>query len=569
MDRVQRLLLGSELFSDQPRASAINELLAHNLGDQQVGAGIRVWQNHSASLFVKAIEAYGVFSGLDFDLNDDGYDDAFTWHEFASTDIHVVWVDVDRLVSGGGDARQWFATQLAALQSQVEHDILVVVSSQVPDTARVWAVAAITLLSHRQVFNVWGDESELPADAVIDLRMVKVGGTYVSMKRQIQIARDVFRELAAVLPSSPKKLVVLDLDWTMYSGVLLEDGVQGITFEAAHIEMWAVVRKMFDSGVMLGIASKNDVGLVEELFREHQAVIKMELNQFIGVEAHFGSKTDSISRMIDLARTTPRDAVFVDDNVGEIAQVLADIPDMNVVIGNMGSSTVRWLTSIPGFTLDKRDANAATRVADIRARAEREGRGEHESNHHAGSADVLNQLGLEVDFRPSQPDDLDRIIDMIARTNQFNANLVRFDRREVLDYVKRDGHEFITATLRDKFVDSGIIFAALVAVDVDSSQIVVDSLVMSCRAMGRGLEPVIVWGSLVALAERMAIDNVRLTWSKGPRNQPFFDFLSRTLPAETVEETSKDSDSGNTVVRTETLRQLAQVGFRVKTYIEE
>lgn len=570
MDNVEKLALGSELFRDIPSASVINTLASLDREGMTSGPKIRIWQNHSAAAFAKALKAFGAFHNVAIDVNDQGYDDSFMWFGFDSSDLSIVWVDVDRLGATTADSKQWFMSQLHELVRKSINPIFVVVSSQYPDSAENWSNSAREVLNESGiVWSIWDGIDPSNVSSVVDLRMVKVGGTYVAMKRSNQIARTVYSQINKLIPYAPKKLLVLDLDWTMYQGVLLEDGVSGISFSAENDELWTLVRQLFEAGVMLGIASKNELSLVEDLFELHQSSIRMTLDQFISVEAHFGSKSQSISKMIELARTTSRDTIFIDDNVGEIAQVLSELADLNVVVGNMGSATNAWLRSIPGLTADKVDENAATRVADIRARASRDEALGLTNENSGPSTEVLNQLGLEVDIRRSKSIDIDRVVDMIARTNQFNANLVRHTDKAVKDYVQLPGHAYVTASLRDKFVDSGIIFAALVANDTDSRRMKVDSLVMSCRAMGRGLEPLIVWQSLNTLVEQSGVSEIELTWERGARNQPFFDFLAESLPAEYGSTIDTNLESGHTIIPASLLSELAKVDFKVKTTVEE
>ena len=123
---------------------------------------------------------------------------------------------------------------------------------------------------------------------------------------------------------------------------------------------------------------------------------------------------------------------------------------------------------------------------------------------------------------------------MIARTNQFNSNLERRTPSEI-KYLLNVGSKFVTASLKDRFVDSGIIFAALG--HHEKNTFVVDNLVLSCRAMGRGLEPLIVGKGLNLLATDSACSEIEIGWVKGPRNLPFLEFLEKTISNELPPET--------------------------------
>jgi FkbH-like protein len=260
----------------------------------------------------------------------------------------------------------------------------------------------------------------------------------------------------------------------------------------------------------------------------------------MGTEIHFGPKSDSVESLMALARTTPSATVFVDDNVGELAEVISRFPDINLVVGGLKSTTRHWLQSgIPGIKWGTRDDNVEARVADIKARRARDDVAKNvASNDSLDSSSFLREMGIELHVKADDSQDLPRIIDMISRTNQFNTNLDRKTEAELLEVATKSETHWVTVGLRDKFVDSGVIFAIVVERN-EFGKSSASNFVMSCRAMGRGLEPLIVRESIRALAESTQETEIFVPWISGPRNQPALEFLKENSVG-----FSSDNDEG-------------------------
>ena len=549
---------GTELFSAPPSISTINSLSSAHSTTEQDTVNIRIWQNHSAAIFQKTLLAICSYHSVCAAIDDQGYDDSFSWHGLNQLDIPIVWVDIDRLEGGSASALEWFSTRIVELTNLTTLLPIVILASEERLTAQSWVES---LRTYANTISIWDlpDLSESIDKSPIDARMKSIGGTYVAMVSQASIASAVIKWVFEQINFPPKKLIVIDFDWTMYDGVLLEDGPENVILQSHHLTLWKILKQAYESGVMLAIASKNEQKLVEEFFDFHSKSLPLNLSDFITVEAHFGPKSESIAKAISLARTTDKDTIFIDDNVGELAEVEAKFKSINLVIGGLGNTTNNWLNSFPGIKWGKIDSNAQTRVADIKARAERESFAKETGNHEVNS-EFLNNMELEVSFSLNNPENVDRLTDMIARTNQFNSNLERRTPSEIKSSLNA-GSRFVTASLKDRFVDSGIIFAALG--HNEKSTFVVDNLVLSCRAMGRGLEPLIVGKGLNLLATESDCSKIEIGWVKGPRNLPFLEFLEKTISSDLPPETQ-----GASIINTVDFGAPLSEGPIVKLYVE-
>jgi len=525
-------------FQDVPSIAKLNSPPAAIHG---APIKVRVWQNHSPALFLRFSNSFARFSGYEIQFLDEGYDDSFSWFGLqnfeSSASSHVIWVDIDRFTGDEQESQSWFLERLRVLRSNSAKTIVCYLSSMSQLKARLWRDAIEIELPGVGARSTWESHNR-SVDGVIDARMERIGGTYVSARAQSIAARNFAVQDLVSSVVDPVKLIIVDLDWTLYSGVLLEDGPEGITLTDEHLALWGSLREAHDSGILLGIASKNEPTLVSEFFSIHVKKLPLGLDDFVGTEIHFGNKSESVASLIDVARTVPSASVFIDDNVGELAEVITKVPDLNLIVGGLGETTHNWLRGgIAGINWGARDANAKARLADIKARILREGLNTQERAHEVvDSTAFLKDMGISITVRADNPADLERLTDMIARTNQFNTNLERKSLADVQSVATINDTHWVTVSLRDKFAESGIIFSILAEKDAESSWFA-SNFVLSCRAMGRGLEPLIVRESLKALADVAGAESISVPWIEGPRNQPALDFL-RAHSAKPVEGSS-------------------------------
>jgi FkbH-like protein len=175
--------------------------------------------------------------------------------------------------------------------------------------------------------------------------------------------------------------------------------------------------------------------------------------------------------------------------------------------------TRRALAHLPALWRWRVGADDAKRVADQAANAER--------LRLADDLDpeaYLASLGVRLRFARNPADQLDRMAEMSGKTNQFNLALARLSRTDYAGRLAGDGAAIVTVELSDRLADSGVI--ALLAAHRDGRRLVVDELLVSCRAMGRRLEDSIVIGALQTLPELAEVDELVFHVADGPRNQP-------------------------------------------------
>ena len=330
--------------------------------------------------------------------------------------------------------------------------------------------------------------------ALIDERTAALTGSRISRDAQVQLARALGARWlpASLLP--PRKMVAVDLDETLHRGVLGEDGIQGVEVTPAHARLHAHLKELAAGGVLLALVSRNEPEDVERLFAARRADYGLALDDFVAIEVSWGSKAAAVRCAAAAARIGEDAVVFVDDNPGELLTVGLQCAGVALVHAQADADrTVDALRWQPGLWRWTGDDAATVRAGDLAANAARE-----RLLHEAADFDrYLEELGVRAEIGVDREEQLTRLADLSAKTNQFNLTVARLGQADLQRAMRDDDRYVVSVALSDRLSESGII--ALLAVRNDKGRLRVDELAMSCRAMGRGLESLLISQALRAL----------------------------------------------------------------------
>jgi FkbH-like protein len=284
-----------------------------------------------------------------------------------------------------------------------------------------------------------------------------------------------------------KKVLALDLDGTVWGGVLGDDGPDGIEVAGgyrgdAFQAFQRTVRQLGSQGVLVTAVSKNDLEPVREVLRTHPELALRE-EDFVRVSANWEPKPGNLRETAAVLNVGLDSFVFVDDSAYECGLVRRELPEVAVVaVGDDPAWHVARLLADGWF-----DAREVT--ADDRARP---GRYRDESTRadflrsSQSLDDYLRELGVVVRFGPARPRDLGRLSQLTLRTNQFNLTTDRLQPAE-LDAVVADPRRAVHAIrAADRFGDNGIVGAVFTRREDDGVHI--DNFLLSCRVFSRGIE---------------------------------------------------------------------------------
>jgi FkbH-like protein len=321
-----------------------------------------------------------------------------------------------------------------------------------------------------------------------DARMFLASRLPISASSFRTYSRGLVRSLSA-LYRAPRKVLCTDLDNTLWGGILGEDGPEGIATGSAfpgnsYLEYQKYLRQLSSRGILLAIISKNNEADVREAFQIRAADLGVGLDNFAATKISWNEKSDSIREVAKELSLGLDSFVFVDDNPIECEAVRQQLPEVAVLEAPSDEpwKLVELLSSQPFFDAAVVTADDLNRLHEYKAQSQRK-----ELASNAGSRDeFLASLGIVCTFLSALDAPLTRSVQLLAKTNQFNLTTRRRSAAEVEEFAASPGGQAIAVRVRDRFGDAGVVGLALARTKGDSCFI--DSLLLSCRVIGRGIE---------------------------------------------------------------------------------
>jgi FkbH-like protein len=334
----------------------------------------------------------------------------------------------------------------------------------------------------------------------------------VSFDCLVPYVRNVARVIGAIYGRSAK-CVALDLDNTLWGGVIGDDGLDGIKLGEgnpigeAHKAFQEYLKQLRQRGVILAVCSKNDEVNALAPFEKHADMV-LRRSDIACFKANWKGKPDNL-REIAAELNIGLDAiVFVDDNPAERAHVRQRVPQVKVVeLPADPAGYAQALDEAALFEIAALSAEDRQRTEQYAANAARQQMMKESAADYAGYLRTLNQRATVAPFLDS---DLDRITQLTNKSNQFNLTTRRVTRSEVEQMMTSP--DTLTATVRlvDCFGDNGLIsvFAASRRHDRDADELAIDVWLMSCRVLKRGVEQLLL-NHAVERARAMGITALR------------------------------------------------------------
>jgi FkbH-like protein len=478
---------------------------------------VRVQRNHSFEHVASAAEAWASFGGFKLIWAEAPYDDSLSMRlSDEQADLDLIWYDVESLQSRPGlDASAWLRSRAQALRGISAAPILMVVVGLDKEAEQALR-SSISDLPGVRLAPVSQVLSGLPDP--FDRRLQKLSGSRLSQNANLTMAKHMACHWLPALMAPRIKAVMVDLDQTLYEGVVGEDGV-AVRLTPAHASLQSALVKLKASGVFIGIVSRNAPEDVERLFAERKD-FPLKLTDCSAVEIGWGSKVEAMLRACQKLKIDASAALFIDDNPGELVEMAERLPATRLLHASQDTErTLRELEFYPGLWSWGVSSADLLRIADLEAEAARKGIQIKAQDKAAYLRELSPQL--EVRLRPASLSG--RLHELSQKTNQFNLNLGRLDEVKVHDYLNKAGHFAATVGLSDRLTDSGVV-AAMFGRIVDD-EVFVEEWVISCRALGRELEDAMAASALAAVTKQAKV--VWFHYRSGPRNAPGREWLSR------------------------------------------
>ena len=339
------------------------------------------------------------------------------------------------------------------------------------------------------------------------------------------------RETAAVLASDVglgARCLVLDLDNTLWGGIVGEEGPQGVTVGEgpegeAYADFQEYLRDLGRRGLLLAVASKNDAEAARAPFEQNPGM-RLRLDDFSAFVADWRRKPEQLVEIAEKLGLGLDALVFADDNPAECAEVAAALPAVDTLVLDVPASEL-----IRTVATSLRFEPSSLTTEDVARRDSYGGRAAAEALRASGASleDFWRSLEMRARVRDIDDGSVERAAQLTQKTNQFNLTLVRRTVEEVRQLAAEPSSICKTLELRDRFAQHGIVGLVFAVPSAeDAATLVLDTLLLSCRVIGRTAET-----HLLAHVSGIALDigcvRLRGSYVHGPRNALVADLFPR------------------------------------------
>ncbi|NTG16465.1 HAD-IIIC family phosphatase [Agrobacterium rhizogenes] len=315
------------------------------------------------------------------------------------------------------------------------------------------------------------------------------------------------------------RLIVVDLDNTLWGGIAGDDGIESVALGGdfpgnAYQDFQLMLRSLSQRGIGLAIASKNDPQLAFEIIDNHPHMA-LRTKDFVDHEIHWNQKADSISRITKRLNLGLANVLFLDDNPVEREAVKRAFPQ--VIVPDIGHDPalycdiVRQIPQLNAALITNNDRKRADSFKQLKAVSDAR---ERSTDHFS----FIRDLDVHVLFSRLSPGNIARAEQLMAKTNQFNTTVKRYSSTD-LKRINDQGSAVIVIDVADKF-NSKEIMGVIILRDY----FILDSVVLSCRALGKGVEQNIFQAISKHIFERTK-EFARVDFHRTPRNQVAGDVL--------------------------------------------
>lgn len=344
-------------------------------------------------------------------------------------------------------------------------------------------------------------------------------------------AGDIISAIVAIKGLS-RRLIVLDLDNTLWGGVIGETGWQGIRLGGhdhigeAYKEFQKELKALSNRGIQLAIVSKNDENVALEALDNHGEML-LKRNDFAGWRINWHDKAANIVSLVEDIGLGLTSVVFIDDNPAERDRVANALPA--VFVPEWPQDPTAYVTALRALScfhpnaISKEDRDRKAMYVAERARKDvQQGVDSPE--------EWLKRLGTRLYISRLNTSNVTRITQLFNKTNQLNLSTRRLSESEILAWAQAPNHSLLAFSASDHFGDMGLV--GIIGVEANGKQGTLTDFILSCRVMGRKVEETMLHLAACELVN-LGADTMKIYYKQTARNRPTLDVLLTAGLAET------------------------------------
>jgi len=320
-----------------------------------------------------------------------------------------------------------------------------------------------------------------------------------------------------------RKVLVLDCDNTLWGGVVGEDGLGGIRLDpgypgSAYLAFQREILNLRARGVLIAVVSKNNEADVLEVLREHPHMLIHE-SDLAAWRINWQDKATNLREIAEELNIGVDSLVLADDSEFECGLVREQLPDVGVLsLGAEPARFVSLMTEVAFF-------DSLSLTADDRSRADMYvADRERKASVHATTSieEYLASLEMEALIGPPGPTEIARVAQLTQKTNQFNLTTIRYTEGDIELRAAAQESDVHCLRLRDRFSDLGLVGVAIV--DYHGEDATIDTLLLSCRVLGRGVEDTFI-AHVAHVASRRGASRLIGTYRPTAKNEQVSGFF--------------------------------------------
>ncbi len=358
---------------------------------------------------------------------------------------------------------------------------------------------------------------------VFDFRQYFLGDIKISLEYIPQFAEDLMGYVKAMMGLN-KKCIVLDLDNTLWGGVVGEDGFNGIKLGFtppgnAYVEFQRSILALNQRGIILAINSKNNEDDALEVLRNHPYMILREEN-FASVKINWNDKVVNMKEIAEELNIGLDSMVFFDDDPVNREYMMLNLPQVLTVKlpedPSLYTSTLYNINDFNVLKITEEDIKRKELYLQEKRRKESE-------KEVTNLEDFLKQLDIKLTIKKADQFTIPRISQLTLKTNQFNLTTKRYQEEDVKQFLQDTDTVVGCAQVEDKFGDSGITGVFVIKKD-NPKEWTIDTFLLSCRVMGREVEKGMLY-HIINKARENKIERIRAQYIPTKKNKPVESFL--------------------------------------------
>lgn len=324
-----------------------------------------------------------------------------------------------------------------------------------------------------------------------------------------------------------KKCLILDLDNTLWGGILGEDGIEGIRIGGdypgnAFSQFQQSLLELTNTGIILAVCSKNNEQDVLDAWQKNPFLILRE-EHFATYKINWDNKADNIKAIAQTLNIGLESIVFVDDNPTErelIKQVLPmvavpEFPVQPYLLPIFFEQLQNDYFSVYSITEEDK-----TKTEQYKANAQRESM----QHNFTNITDYLASLNINITIQKADDFNIPRIAQLTQKTNQFNLTTKRYTESNIHEFIHEGGLVFCI-NVKDIFGDNGIV-GVIILKKIDEVSFEIDSLLLSCRVLGKGIEKAFVL-YILNILKKQSVRRVSAQYFPTNKNVQVKDFYER------------------------------------------